>query len=538
MSFGASRLLRQSATTVRVGNFQKLLHKSTTIEPLRLAPSSPHASVSRLAGLSRQFSSSSVDMAPITKQYDYIVIGGGSGGSGTARRASGWYGAKTCIVEAGASGGTCVNVGCVPKKMTWNFSSINETIKAGKHYGYNFDNGYTFDFKSFVEKRDARIKVLNGAYENNWAKEGIDLIHGSATFVSEHEMEVKPHDGSEPFRITAPHITLATGSYATTPKGIPGSEYGITSDEYFQIKHLPKKMVFVGAGYIAVELAGVMNAIGVETHIFIRHNTFLRKFDPMIQETMTKHYEDMGVHVHRNHPGIKEVIQLQAAADASDPREKQLKLIMNDGTEMITNELLWAIGRSPEDRGLGLDKIPIKRTESGHIAVDKYQNTSVNGVYAIGDVTGQAELTPVAIAAGRKLGNRLFGPPELKEDHLEYDKIPSVVFSHPEVGATGLTEPQAIEKYGKENVKTYHTRFSAMFYDVFPPEEKKKEPTEFKLVTVLPDEKIVGLHILGKGCDEMMQGFGVAVKMGATKKDFDSCVAIHPTSAEELVTLR
>lgn len=422
--------------------------------------------------------------------------------------------------------------------MTWNFASINEAIKYGKHYGYDFSAGVPFDFKSFVEKRDARIKVLNGAYENNWAKEGIELIHATATFVSAHELEIKPKDGSESYRITAPHITIATGSYPTKPEGIKGSEYGITSDEYFLIKHLPKKMVFVGAGYIAVELAGVMNAIGVETHLFIRGNTFLRKFDPMIQETMTQHYEDEGVHVHRNHPGIKEVIQLQAGKDASDPREKQLKLIMNDGSEMITNELLWAIGRGPEDRGLGLENINIKRNDKGHLVVDKYQNTSVEGVYALGDITGQAELTPVAIAAGRQLGNRLFGPPELKDSHLDYENIPSVVFSHPTVGSVGLSEPEAIKKHGKENVKIYHAKFSAMYFDVFPAEEKKKQPTEYKLVCVGKEEKVVGLHILGQGSDEATQGFAVAVKMGATKKDFDRTVAIHPTSTEELVTLR
>lgn len=277
---------------------------------------------------------------------------------------------------------------CVPKKMTWNFASINETIKAGKHYGYTTGE-VSFDFKSFVEKRDARIKVLNGAYENNWAKEGIELIHATATFVSAHELEIKPKDGSEAYRISAPHITIATGSFPTKPEKITGSQYGITSDEYFLIKHLPKKMVFVGAGYIAVELAGVMNAIGVETHLFIRGNTFLRKFDPMIQETLTKHYEEAGVIVHRNHPGIKEVIQLNPGADESDPREKQLKIISNDGSEMVTNELLWAIGRGPETRDLGLDSLDIKLNKNGHIVVDKYQNTSVEGVYALGDVTGQ-----------------------------------------------------------------------------------------------------------------------------------------------------
>lgn len=351
--------------------------------------------------------------------------------------------------------------------MTWNFASISEAAAAGKHYGYKYGEGNSFDFKTFVDKRDAQIKMLNGAYESNWAKEGIDLIKGTATFISEHEMEVKPKDGGEAFRVTAPHICIATGSWPTKPEGIKGSGYGITSDEYFSIKHLPKKMVFVGAGYISVELAGVMNAIGVESHIFIRHNTFLRKFDPMIQETMTNHYEEIGVHVHRNHPGIKEVIQLHPGSeDNSDPREKRLKLIMNDGSEMETNELLWAIGRGAETRGLGLENINIKTDKIGHIVVDKYQNTSVDGIYALGDVTGQAELTPVAIAAGRQLGNRLFGPPEFKESHLDYDKIPSVVFSHPECGTIGLTQPQAEEKYGKENIKVYHTKFSAMYYHV------------------------------------------------------------------------
>lgn len=422
--------------------------------------------------------------------------------------------------------------------MTLNFASINEAVKNGKHYGYDFSKGVSMDFTTFVEKRHARIKVLNGAYETNWAKEGIDLMHGSASFVNAHELKITPKDGSEPFHISAPKICIATGGYPTKPSGIKGSEYGITSDEFFLIKHLPKKMVFVGGGYIAVELAGVMNAIGVETHLFIRGNTFLRKFDPMIQNTVTDHYEDIGVHVHREHPGIKEVIEVKKAASEEDPREKELKLIMNDGTEMMTNELLWAIGRSPEDRGLGLENINVKRSEQGHIVVDKYQNTSVDGVYALGDVTGQAELTPVAIAAGRRLGNRLFGPPELKDDHLDYDNIPSVIFSHPEIGTVGLSEPDAVERYGKENIKTYVAKFSAMFYDVFPPEEKKKEPTQFKIVCAGKEEKIVGLHILGRGCDEMMQGFGVAVKMGATKKDFDNTVAIHPTSAEELVTMR
>ena len=314
--------------------------------------------------------------------------------------------------------------------MSLNFASIQEAIEAGKNYGYDFSNGYKVDFATFVKKRHARIKVLNGAYESNWAKEGIDLIKGTATFTSEHELEIKPKDGGEAFKITAPHICIATGSFPTKPQGIKGSEHGITSDDFFSIEQLPKTMVFVGGGYIAVELAGLMNACGVDTHLFLRGNTFLRKFDPMIQDTLTKHYEEIGIHVHREHPGIKEVVQLNPGKDETDPREKKLKLIMKDGTEMETNELLWAIGRGPEIDALQLDKINMKRGEKGHIVVDKYQNTSVDGIYALGDVTGQAELTPVAIAAGRKLGNRLFGPKEHSDDHLEYERIPSVIFRY------------------------------------------------------------------------------------------------------------
>jgi len=215
-----------------------------------------------------------------------------------------------------------------------------------------------------------------------------------------------------------------------------------------------------------------------------------------------------------------------------------LRITTKNGDTFEVEELLWALGRKPEIVDLDLESIGINLTPSGHIAVDDFQNTNVDGIYAIGDVTGQMELTPVAIAAGRQLGNRLFGPPELKSAKVDYSNIPTVVFSHPEVGTIGLTEPEAVEKFGKENVKTYHTKFQAMLYYVFPPEEKAKNPTEYKLVCAGPEEKVVGLHILGDSSGEMLQGFGVAVKMGATKKDFDSCVAIHPTSAEELVTLK
>ncbi|EER26880.1 glutathione reductase, putative [Coccidioides posadasii C735 delta SOWgp] len=498
----------------------------------------------RLGSVTRHFSSASPalskisdTMAPIdsveVKKYDYIVIGGGSGGSGAARRAAGWYKAKTLIIENGRSGGCCVNVGCVPKKMTWNFSSIAESLRDGVHYGYDIPKNISVDYNLFKRKRDAVIERLNGIYERNWNREGIDLVHGTATFVGQKELEVTLQDGSGKVRFTAPHILIATGGYPKVPN-TPGAEHGITSDGFFEIEDLPPKVAVVGSGYIGVELAGVMHTAGVETHLFCRHETFLRKFDPMIQHTMTKRYEDVGMKIHKNFTGVKEVKLLREGKGA----DKLLRLIMHDGSEIEVNELLWAIGRSPAVDNLGLKEIGVKQLPGGYIAVDDFQNTSVEGIYALGDVTGRAELTPVAIAAGRQLGNRLFGPPELRSSKLSYDNIPTVVFSHPEVGSIGLTEPEAVEKYGKDNLKIYHTKFTAMFYDMMPPEEKAHNPTEMKLICAGPEEKVVGLHILGLGVGEMLQGFGVAVKMGATKKDFDSCVAIHPTSAEELVTLR
>jgi glutathione reductase (NADPH) len=430
------------------------------------------------------------EMAPINGYtHDFIVIGGGSGGSGVARRASGWYKAKTLLIENGISGGCCVNVGCVPKKMTWLFASIQETLEKGKHYGYNIPDNIPYHFDVFKKKRDAVIKRLNGAYETNWSKEGIDLVHGTATFTDTKTLEVELEDGSGKKSFSAPHICVATGGFPILPTDIPGAGHGITSDGFFDIETLPKRVAIVGAGYIAVELAGIFNALGTETHMFIRGKTFLRKFDPMIQATLTKRYEDVGVIIHKNFKGIERVERLDSPGPALGTRHetrgeapsssKLLKITTKIGETFEVDELLWALGRKPEIQALNSESIGIKLTPSGHIAVDEFQNTSVNGVYAIGDVTGQMELTPVAIAAGRQLGNRLFGPPELKSSKLEYNNIPTIVFSHPEVGTIGLTEPQAVQKFDKENVKVYHTKFSAMFYDVFPPEERAKNPTEY-----------------------------------------------------------
>lgn len=470
-------------------------------------------------------------MAPLpAKEADYVVIGGGSGGLASARRASGYYGAKTIAIESNRLGGTCVNVGCVPKKITFNAAAIAETIHESKAYGFSVETTAPFDWPSFKKKRDAYIKRLNGIYEKNLGNDKVEYIHGRAVLMGKNEVEVTLDDGSKQ-TIKAKKILLAVGGHPTVPQNIPGADYGINSDGFFEIEKQPKKVALVGAGYIAVEFAGMFNALGTETHLFIRHDKFLRAFDPMIQNAIVAEYERLGVHVHKKSSQSKV---------EKDEKTGKLTLHYKDSTgegklEDLDN-LIWAIGRSPDVKGLGLDKAGVKQNHKGQIIADEYQNTNVENIYSLGDVVGKVELTPVAIAAGRKLSDRLFGPAKFSASKLNYDLIPSVVFAHPEIGSIGLTEPEAIKKYGKENLKVYNTSFTAMYYAMMEPEAKG--PTKYKLICQGPDEKVVGLHILGLGSGEMLQGFGVAMKMGATKSDFDSCVAIHPTSAEELVTLK
>lgn len=419
---------------------------------------------------------------------------------------------------------------CVPKKVTYNAAALAEAIHDAKAYGFSVEQTAPFDWSSFKTKRDAYIKRLNGIYERNLNNDKVDYLHGWARLVSKNQAEVTLDDNSKVL-VNAKKILVAVGGKPTIPPEIPGAEYGTNSDGFFDISTQPKKVAIVGAGYIAVEFAGMFNALGTETHLFIRHDTFLRNFDPMIQESVTKEYERLGVKLHK---------RSQASKVEKDSNGKLTITYKDDqGNESVVSDvdnLIWAIGRTPETKNIGLEEAGVKLGEKGHILVDEYQNTAVDNIYALGDVTGEVELTPVAIAAGRRLAHRLFGGPEFANLKLDYNNVPSVVFSHPEVGSIGLTEPQAIEKYGKDNIKVYKTSFTAMYYAMMEPEQKG--PTNYKLIVAGPEEKVIGLHIMGLGSGEMLQGFGVAVKMGATKADFDSCVAIHPTSAEELVTLK
>ena len=417
---------------------------------------------------------------------------------------------------------------CVPKKITWNAASISETMRDAAAYGFSFKETAPFDWTSFKHKRDAYVKRLNGIYEKNLHNDKVEYIHGRAHLLSKTEVQVVLDDGTKE-TIRAKKILLATGGHPTIPQNIPGSDLGITSDGFFELEKQPKKVALVGAGYIAVEMAGMFHALGSETHLFIRQDKFLRPFDPLISDTITKEYERQGIHIHRH--------SSQTKVEKIPGKEGWMNLHYKDSETsegvLELDCLLWAIGRTPEVEDLGLDKAGVKQNGKGQIEADDYQNTNVENVYALGDVCGKVELTPVAIAAGRKLADRLFGG--VKDAHLDYNNIPSVVFAHPEAGSIGLTEPQAREKYG-EKVKIYKTNFPAMYYAMMEADEKG--PTAYKLICVGEEEKVVGMHILGLGSSEILQGFGVAIKMGATKRDFDSCVAIHPTSAEELVTLK
>lgn len=470
-------------------------------------------------------------MAPISKETDLLVIGGGSGGLGAARMASAKFGAKAMVVEASRLGGTCVNVGCVPKKVTFNAAAIAEAIHDSKAYGFSVQETKPFDFTTFKHKRDAYIKRLNGIYERNLANDKVEYVHGWARLLNKNEVEITLDDGTKSV-VRANKILLAVGGEPTKPpSNIPGAELGTNSDGFFDIETLPKKVALVGAGYIAVEFAGMFNALGTETHLFIRHKTFLRAFDPMIQDGVTAEYERLGVHVH------KESVQTKVE---KDPSTGKLSIHYKDGNGEGKLEgvdhLIWAIGRTPMTKNIGLEEAGVKLDSKGYVVTDEYQNSSVDNIYALGDVSGRVELTPVAIAAGRRLAERLYGGPQFSTTRIDYTNIPSVVFAHPEVGSIGLTEPQAEAQYGKENLTVYKTSFTAMYYAMMEPEEKG--PTKYKVICAGPEQKVVGLHIMGQGSGEMLQGFGVAIKMGATKKDLDSCIAIHPTSAEELVTLK
>lgn len=450
----------------------------------------------------------------MVKEYDYIVIGGGSGGIASANRAA-MHGAKVILFEGKEVGGTCVNVGCVPKKVMWYGAQVAETLhRYAGEYGFDVTLN-KFDFATLKANRQAYIDRIHGSYERGFDSNGVERVYEYAKFVDPHTVEVAGE------RYTAPHILIATGGHALYPN-IPGSEYGITSDGFFELDEVPKRTAVIGGGYIAVEVAGVLNALGSDTHLFVRKDRPLRTFDKDIIDVLVDEMAKSGPTLH-THANATEVVK-----NADD----SLTINFDNGETVTVDCLIWAIGRAANTSGFGLEKTGVELTERGNIYSDAFENTSVPGIYALGDVTGKLDLTPVAVKAGRQLSERLFN--NKADAKLDYTDVATVVFSHPVIGSVGLTEEKAIAKYGSENIKVYKSSFTPMYTAL----GDNRQPSTMKLVTLGENEKIIGLHGIGYGVDEMIQGFSVAIKMGATKADFDNTVAIHPTGSEEFVTMR
>ncbi|KAL3823019.1 hypothetical protein ACHAXA_005207 [Cyclostephanos tholiformis] len=549
--------------------------------------------------------------AASARDYDLICIGGGSAGIACAKRAASLHNRKVLCIERSAYklGGTCVNVGCVPKKVMFGAASIHQILSHdARHYGFDVDDGGSggrcvggdgcggdgkgggggvamkFDYSKLKKYRDEYVRRLNMIYSDGFVTSGVDCIYGNCSLIDERTVQVVVNDdgSGENYgdggkttimttkRYTANNIVIATGSRPNLPMGEGISEHCITSDGFFDMDTLPDVAVIVGAGYIAVELAGILNSLGSEVHLVMRGDKPLKSFDPMLRDGIDVEMRRSGIFVHRHTNGVSKVV-LDDHAGCSKGK-KNVTLVCGDviyGADVV----IMATGRMPNTEylhsrnnrtssssgddndvdddngilwsgntdGMGLEGCGVKLNSTGHVMVDEYQNTNVNGIYAIGDVCGRVELTPMAIAAGRRLADRLFGIDSRDRiAKVSYDLVPTVVFSHPvskTIGTCGMTEPDAIRKYGKDNVRVYTSKFSNLYYGIFQTRPEDKPKTLMKLVCAGIDEKVVGMHVLGMGSDEMMQGFGVAMKMGCTKADLDSCVAIHPTASEEFVTM-
>ncbi|GMR17545.1 MAG: glutathione-disulfide reductase [Gammaproteobacteria bacterium] len=448
----------------------------------------------------------------MTTEFDLLAIGSGGGGISHAQRAA-EYGARAAVIEDGALGGTCVNVGCVPKKIMWYTAHTAHELHRVADFGFDLAvSGH--DWSEVKRRRDQYVARLNGIYASKLDERNVKLITGTARITGPHSVQV---NGTE---YKAERLVIATGGYPIVP-GIDGADLCITSDGFFDLAERPQRVALVGSGYIAVEFAGVFSALGSDTTVLVRKDSVLRSFDHTLQEETIKAME---------HNGIR--LETGVVPRAVQRTTDGLRLVAEDGRAFGPfDEIIWAIGRAPRTEGLGLEAAGVNVDSHGFIPTDEYQATNIEHIFALGDVTGRIALTPVAIAAGRRLADRLYGG--MTDRKLDYQNVPTVVFNHPPIGTVGLTEAQAREEFG-DGVRVYKSRFVPMQYAL----GDEKVYTTMKLVTAGDDERIVGCHIIGDAADEMLQGFAVAVRMGATKQDFDDTVAIHPTSAEELVTMR
>jgi glutathione reductase (NADPH) len=447
------------------------------------------------------------------EQFDLLVVGGGSGGLACAQRAA-EHGARVALIESGRLGGTCVNVGCVPKKIMWNASEIHEVMEDGVDYGF-LPSPARHDWPSLKAKRDAYVLRLNGMYARSLASRKIEHIEGRASFIGPQLITAAGRT------LGAPHIVIATGGRPLLPS-IPGAALGITSDGFFELAQRPERVAVAGSGYIAVELAGILAGLGSKVALVIRGQQVLKQFDALLGQTALLMLREMGVRFESGCRGA----QLLRLPDGS------LELELHDSRRLgPLDSVIWAVGRVPNVEELALSRAGVRLSPEGFIATDDFQATSAAGIYAVGDVTGRIPLTPVAIAAGRRLSDRLFGGQPQRR--LDYDSVPTVIFGHPPIGSIGLSEAQARDRHGPA-VRVYTSSFVPLYHAM----TVRKPHTHMKLVTVGEEEHIVGAHVIGPGADEMLQGFAVALRMGARKRDFDDTVAIHPTSAEEFVTMR
>ncbi len=445
--------------------------------------------------------------------YDLITLGAGSGGLSIIERAAS-YGQRCAVIERGDIGGTCVNVGCVPKKIMWFAANLAHVIEDARGYGYDLArNG--FDWSKLVANRERYISGINSWYHGYMKELGVDEIEGEASFVDANTVVVKGKNYS------AKHIAIATGTHPRVPP-IPGAEHAITSDDFFGLERQPARVAIAGSGYIAVELAGMLNSLGSHVTLYLRKHHVLGEFDSLIQTTLLEELAKSG-------------IELRTQCEITRITRNPSGLMMIDDNHGVgledVDQVIYAVGREPDRNTLKLENAGVEVNERGFVETDIYQCTNQPHIFALGDITGRAALTPVAVAAGRRLADRLYN--NQTDRHLDYALIPTVVFTHPPVGTVGATEEAARAEYG-DRVRVYQTRFTAMYNSI----SGHDLPTAMKLVCLDDEEKIIGCHIIGPAVDEMLQGFAVAIRMGACKQDFDDTVAIHPTSSEELVTMR
>ena len=446
------------------------------------------------------------------QHYDLIAIGGGSGGLAVVEQAA-RLGRKVAVIEARRIGGTCVNNGCVPKKVMWYAAQLAHAVDSASDFGVPARRTST-DWRKLVTGRDEYISNINDYWNNHVEENGIDHLTGHARFVDAKTIEVNGNHYS------ADHIVVATGGQPIVPS-VAGAELGITSDGFFALREQPQRVAIVGGGYIAVELGGVLNALGSSVTVIAMEDRLMERFDPMISAVLESEMQRQGIRVQTG-------FQVAALARQTDG----LAVASADDKRLSGfDSVIWAVGRSPNTHNLNLQAAGIEVMASGIIPVDDYQNTNVSGIYAVGDITGRVALTPVAIAAGRRLAERLFN--KQSDSKVDYANIPSVVFSHPPIGTVGMTETEARERHDEE-VTVYASEFTPM-RDAL---SAHGSVTAMKLVCAGQEQRVVGIHVIGDNADEMLQGFAVAVKMGATKADFDSTIAIHPSSAEELVTMK